>query len=323
MRLFRIPSCTIASNFSAITDTNGYASRSGAGRSSSRVRHGHPLWCNRVAEREVHQDRGACSIQKCAQPDTPAFVQLPLPDRGDAHRIDVECQAILETLDSANGLHHSSNRTLVAVSERKQVKVPGGPVWFFHPYCKEACALQYESVSQVGLTQAVEKTFTGIAIQQELKIRILAPGPVQKARPDGSGDVGSHSTPVSSIMLSLREGRTLRVRASASVVTFLSPSASFRASSAASYPMRRWKRKQSTMVRAGSVMRAGTPSKAASSIPWVHAAPLNLTRRTPSSESAGRFALCWMPIQTCRGNWLPILHGASGGDAVKSPPTAQ
>ena len=57
-----------------------------------------------------------------------------------------------------------------------------------------------------------------------------------------------------------REGSTASVRANAAVVTFRSRSASLSASRAASLPTRRSNRKQSTTVRTGEVMRAGTPS---------------------------------------------------------------
>ena len=108
-----------------------------------------------------------------------------------------------------------------------------------------------------------------------------------------------HRMSASSIALRRREGRTSSVRASAAVVTFRSRSASRRASKAASLADQALgSGRQSTTVRAGEVIRAGTSSNFVSWTPQVQAAPLKRSRRTPTLVRAGGFALCGMAIQT-------------------------
>ena len=96
----------------------------------------------------------------------------------------------------------------------------------------------------------------------------------EQASLDRCGMIPGHGSLVSRAASSKREGSTRSVSSSSAVVTFRSRMASYNASKTASHPIGRSNRKQSTTVRAGDVMRAGTPSNCVSYTPCVqgHAA---------------------------------------------------
>lgn len=105
---------------------------------------------------------------------------------------------------------------------------------------------------------------------------------------------------------SRRDGSSSSARDSSATVVSRRPTLSCSASMAVSAPTSRSKRKQSTTVRAGVVMRAGTPSNSVDFTPNVQAAPLNRTTRSRSPLSRGFRAACGIPSHTSAGAWLPI-----------------
>ena len=114
---------------------------------------------------------------------------------------------------------------------------------------------------------------------------------VVQAVSDRCRKIPDHRTPNSRAVLNRREGSSSSVRIRASTVTLRSRRPSCNASRAASRPIRRSNRKQSTIVRAGEVMRAGTPLNTASRTPYVQAEPLKRTRRVRICGSRGGLAL--------------------------------
>src|SRR3990172_5427930 len=103
-----------------------------------------------------------------------------------------------------------------------------------------------------------------------------------------------------------RDGSISSTREISAMVVLRCRRASCGASIPASGPTSRSNRKQSTMVRAGFVMRAGTSSNSTGFTPKVHAGPLKRTMRSRSSRRRGMRALCGMASQTSAGACVPI-----------------
>src|SRR5262249_19213831 len=116
-------------------------------------------------------------------------------------------------------------------------------------------------------------------------------GSRQEPCPDRGRHIRAHTDLTSSAARSRREGNIRSTRDSSATVVFFWRSESCSASIATSGPTRRSKRKQSTTVRAGLVIRAATPSNAVSLTPYVHAAPVNRTMRSLSDIDRGALAL--------------------------------
>ena len=197
----------------------------------------------------------------------------------------------LRTGDCADSSDDFSNGCLIATTRGQQVDVACTAVGFLQPNGQQSRSFQDAPVAYRRRAKAIKESFTGVTSKQKLELHATFFRLVVQAVSDRCRKIPDHRTPNSRAVLNRREGSSSSVRIRASTVTLRSRRPSCNASRAASRPIRRSNRKQSTIVRAGEVMRAGTPLNTASRTPYVQAAPLKRTRRVRICGSRGGLAL--------------------------------
>jgi hypothetical protein len=180
----------MASSFSEITVSRGYANRRGpGGLQHCWIFHFNRTGRYRVSKTDVDLYRYFRFLQECGECDPDAFVVCVLLDAFGFYRFGIKTQTVIFHLDCRDFLEYANESLRSIISVRQKISISGGAIPLRRPEFEEQSALQYEHFPILGLAEPEENSLQAILGEYESEVVIPLSCEVEQLLSNRGGDV--------------------------------------------------------------------------------------------------------------------------------------